>query len=133
MVRELGEKSISSRSRSRCAGQPMLVRLYDFADNGGRIDAPVYEYLIKIVPCAFPILLFDSSWIVSLVVIFGYKFRYLRFNFSAQQGSNMGKGGGGVYLNESLFAGGHLFPLCLCLLDWDAKEPGCMLLCYLVY
>ena len=42
-------------------------------------------------------------------------------------------GGGGGCLNESRFVGEHLFPLYLCLLDWDEKEGGCMLLGYLVY
>ena len=81
--------------------------------------------------CAFSILYFHPSWLVSLVVIFCYKFRVLRFYFSAQQGSNI-RGRGGC-LNESLFVGEHLFPLYLCLLDWDEKERGCMLLGYLVY
>ena len=39
----------------------------------------------------------------------------LRFYFSAQQGSNIRGGGGG--LNESLLFGEHLFPQYLCLLD----------------
>ena len=39
-------------------------------------------------------------------------------------------GGGGEDLNESLLVEVRLLPLYLCVVDWHAREPGCMLLGY---